>query len=233
MSESNVRCHDGSSKPTLIFETACVLVAYGLVLTHVIRIIQNGAVWHWGCLAAIPCGWIAADFASGFVHWLADTWGKESMPWIGPRFLRPFRVHHVAPESFVHCKFMDTNGDTALVAIPFLLLVFLVPVSTTSGFWSTCFFTAFCFFALPTNQIHQWAHMRKPPYIVQVLQRYGLILTPVEHARHHSGEHCQHYCITSGFCNQVLEWSGFFRLLEAAVTRLTGIRPRDDKGVTT
>jgi len=66
---------------------------------------------------------------SGLVHWLADTWGSEELPIVGPRFLRPFRVHHVTPTSFVECTFMDTNGDTALIGIPF----FCVDLSLSAG----------------------------------------------------------------------------------------------------
>lgn len=33
-------------------------------------------------IAAI-CGIISADFASGFVHWVADTWGSIEIPIIG------------------------------------------------------------------------------------------------------------------------------------------------------
>jgi len=34
------------------------------------------------------------------------------------------------------------------------------------------------------------------------------------HARHHSGPHLTHYCITNGWMNTLLDGSGFFRKLE-------------------
>lgn len=230
MSSPQVRYHEGSNKRTLIFETICVLLAYGLILVHLYRIAHNLNHWHWSCLLGILLAWVAADFVSGMVHWLADTWGSESMPLLGSRFLSPFRVHHVTPKSFLECNFMDTNGDTAMLGIPFLLSIFLIPIDSTIGFWWTVSLIAFCFFAIPTNQIHQWAHMEEsPPRWVSFLQRRGLILSPSAHRKHHSGEHAQHYCITTGFCNLPLERIRFFKFLERCVTLVTGIQPRQDE----
>jgi ubiquitin-conjugating enzyme E2 variant len=79
-----------------------------------------------------------------------------------------------------------------------------------------------------TNQIHQWAHMRSPPSLVRALQDCGIFLGRAEHAAHHQRPHDAHYCITTGWCNRPFEAIGFFRHLEAAITRVTGVRPRHD-----
>jgi plasmanylethanolamine desaturase len=223
------RRHDGSSAALHVFETACVLTAYGLVISHLIRLILHGDSFHWTVLFAVLLAWPTADFVSGLVHWLADTWGNEKMPVIGPRFLRPFRVHHVTPKSFVECGFMDTNGDTALIGIPFLVSMFLLPLNTAWGYLFASFSLAFCVFALPTNQIHQWAHMHNPPRFIALLQRTNLILSPIHHDIHHTEPHTRNYCITSGCCNVCLERIRFFPRLEQIVTRMTGCVPRLDE----
>ena len=41
--------------------------------------------------------YVAADFVSGFVHWLGDTFGEEHWPILGAGFIKPFRDHHVDP----------------------------------------------------------------------------------------------------------------------------------------
>ncbi len=222
------RTHDGSGPSQFLFETTCVLIAYGLVIAHVVRLFGHAASFHWSAVLAVAFAWPCADFMSGLVHWLADTWGREDFPVLGPRFLKPFRVHHVTPTSFVECGFMDTNGDTALIGIPFLLSIFAWPLGTTWGFTAASFLLAFCAFALPTNQIHQWAHTLNPPRFVTLLQRLRLILPPKSHQYHHVGTHDGNYCITSGCCNQILERIQFFRTLEWIVESWTGFKPRSD-----
>ena len=78
----------------------------------------------------------AADFASGLVHWGADTWGRADLPVIGPRLLVPFRVHHVNPDDFLRRRFVDTNGDVAALAIPLLLALLRMPLETA---WAGAF----------------------------------------------------------------------------------------------
>ena len=119
LSTSMIRSHAGSGPALHLFETACVLTAFVLVTVHLGRLIQSETFFQWTVILAVFLAWPCADFMSGLVHWLADTWGSEELPFVGPRFLRPFRVHHVTPTSFVECGFMDTNGDTALIGIPF------------------------------------------------------------------------------------------------------------------
>lgn len=173
-------------------------------------------------------GMLAADFASGVVHWFADTWGRDDMPVLGQRLLRPFRLHHIDPEDFLRRRFIDTNGDVAFVAIPFLAALLVVPLE---GAWASPAIVAgfgFCAVGMMTNQIHQWAHMPQPPAVVRLLQATGLILGRANHAAHHAGAYDAHYCITTGWCNRPLQWLDFFRRAEALVQGLTGLVPRED-----
>jgi ubiquitin-conjugating enzyme E2 variant len=177
---------------------------------------------------AFVVGAFAADFVSGLVHWAADTWGRETLPLIGRRLLRPFRVHHVNPDDFLRRGFIDVNGDVSTIVIPFLLAMLLFPLDREWGRLAEVFGLAFCLVGIPTNQVHQWAHMRRPPAFVRRLQRMGIILSRQDHARHHVAPYAQHYCISTGWCNRALAAIEFFPRLERLITALTGLQPRDD-----
>ena len=209
-------------------EVVCVLAAAGLVLAHALRLAAAASLRDVWLLLVVLAAWPAADFASGIVHWLGDTWGSERWPFLGPRFIRPFRVHHVNPQGMLASRFFDTNGDSALVTIPILLAVLAIPLDHSFGRAAAAFLTAFCFWGMPTNQIHYWAHDQNPPRWVAWLQKRGLILSPEHHLRHHTSPFMIRYCITTGWCNALLDKIRFFPLVERGVQRVTGATPRSD-----
>ena len=198
-----------------------------LLAALAVRILASANVWQWWMPLALLGGIAAADFLSGIVHWAADTWGRADLPVLGPRLLVPFRVHHVNPDDILRRGFLDANGDVAAMAVPVLLLLHLVPLERHAPL--AVGGLGLCAFGVMTNQIHQWAHMPRPPRPVRMLQQLGLLLKPTAHAAHHHGAYDGHYCITTGWCNRPLEAIGFFRLLERSLTRVTGALPRADE----
>ncbi len=65
-----------------------------------------------------------------------------------------------------------------------------------------------------SSQFHLWAHMKNPPLIARVLQSCHIILSRNHHWKHHKSPFVKHYCITSGWCDYILEPIGYFRALE-------------------
>uniref|UniRef100_A0A1B6JK45 Lipid desaturase domain-containing protein n=1 Tax=Homalodisca liturata TaxID=320908 RepID=A0A1B6JK45_9HEMI len=185
-------------------------------------------------LLAALCGIVSADFASGMVHWLADTWGSIDLPIIGKNFLRPFREHHTDPTSITRHDFIETNGDNFMVTIPFLgfLLWRLITDSEQQlqrHFAVLCFIFLFAIFVAMTNQIHKWSHTYFGlPWWVVWLQEHHVILPRRHHRYHHVAPHETYYCITTGWLNWPLEVVRFWPALESAITLFTGCRPRDD-----
>lgn len=223
--------HDVMGPVTRALEAASLAAAGLLVLWNAARLLYEPNVWSWWLPLALLAGALAADLVSGLVHWAADTWGRESFPVLGPRFLKPFRVHHVNPDDILERDFVDLNGDVALLACPVLLGAALTPLA--EDLWSAVgvFLAAFGGFSLPTNLVHRWAHQADPPRIAAWLQRRGLILRRAVHQGHHTAPHTSHYCIATGWCNGTLERIGFFPALERAIEAITGARPRGDEAI--
>jgi plasmanylethanolamine desaturase len=203
--------------------TAAVLLG-----TLGVRIVRAVDLLQWWVPLSFLSGVAAADFASGLVHWAADTWGRADLPVIGPRFLVPFRVHHVNPDDFIRRRFLDTNGDVAAVTLPVLISLLQLPLDGPLAALAV-FGLGLCAFGMMTNQIHQWAHTPVPPPPVRRLQGLGVLLRPDDHAAHHCGAYDRHYSITTGWSNRPLEAIRFFRLLEIVISRSTGARPRADE----
>jgi ubiquitin-conjugating enzyme E2 variant len=207
---------------------ASVVAASTLLVLLIARLGAAVGVAWWLPIVVLAAGAVA-DLASGLVHWAADTWGRESWPVVGPRVLRPFRVHHVNPQDMLGRGFLDLNGDVALLTLPMLATAWLLPVGTSAGQVAAVFFTAWAGWALPTNQVHQWAHHPNPPRLVRWLQRGRAILPAAGHRVHHAAPYATHYCISTGWNNGWTARSGFFVRLERIVTALTGLVPREDE----
>ncbi|RZF37521.1 hypothetical protein LSTR_LSTR008559 [Laodelphax striatellus] len=180
------------------------------------------------------CGIVSADFGSGLVHWMADTWGTIDIPIIGKNYLRPFREHHIDPTSITRHDFVETNGDNFMITIPFLgQMTYLFITSSNQqiqeSFSWKCYIFLLCIFVALTNQIHKWSHtyFGLPKWVVW-LQEHHIILPRRHHRYHHVAPHETYYCITTGWLNWPLEAIRFWPCLETIITALTGCLPRDD-----
>ena len=213
---------------TRCIEVASIVGACSLIIMHAVRFFNVADLFTWRVVVAVLAALVLADFASGVIHWIADTWGSETLPVLGRRFLRPFRVHHINPDDFLRRDVIDTNGDVAVIAVAFFLSALLIPLVDEFQRLAAMLLFAFGACVLPTNQIHQWAHMSRPPSLVHQLQRRGLILSRENHNKHHVSPYVMNYCIVTGWCNRPLTAIGFFPALERIITRLTGLTPRRD-----
>lgn len=179
-------------------------------------------VW-WLVPSALLLGILGADFVSGLFHFLADNFGHEDMPVLGPNVIRPFREHHVDPRAMTKHDFIETNGNNCLICvIPMATCWAWVPA--TEQLWAlyfTAFFSTLLMGVFLTNQIHKWAHMEAPPGWVTKLQDWHLILPTPHHEVHHTPPFDTYYCITTGWLNAPLAWVKFFPRLEATIRWVT------------
>jgi plasmanylethanolamine desaturase len=158
-------------------------------------------------LAAAPCGWLAADFGSGLLHFAFDSWGSVTTPVVGPALIRPFREHHADPEAMTRHDFVETHGASCLAALPLLFVVCFASLEFVPLFANAVIFFA-ALGGLATNQCHKWAHMEAAatPRLVRWAQRWRLALPREHHRRHHTPPFNTHYCISSGWFNPVFDF---------------------------
>jgi ubiquitin-conjugating enzyme E2 variant len=185
----------------------------------------------WLLAAALPLGFLLADFISGMVHWTLDTWGTMDTPLLGPAIYH-FRIHHIDAAEITRHGWIATVGHTATLAIPPAAAAWLLPVESGSP-WSS--FLACGAFALAagislTNVFHRWAHdlPERVPAFGRALQRAGIILSREHHKVHHTHPFITYYSITTGWTNAALAGIGWWRFLERLVSGATGMVPRKD-----
>lgn len=166
-----------------------------------------------------------ADFISGVIHWLEDSYGNPKWPIIG-HTIRENQQHHFTPRSFLKGTLWTRNREVLAIGAAFLL-----------GFWAFDVLNAFTvsavIFGVMSNEVHASAH-RSPQEngrVITALQKTGLLQSHRHHAAHHRKGKDTHFCVLTNHVNPVLERIRFFQTLEAIVTRLTGVRPRPDLSV--
>lgn len=171
-------------------------------------------------LIALAVGaYLTADFVTGLVHFVGDSFGTIDTPVLGRTFVLPFRSHHDDPGHICEHDFVETNGNNAFATlfgvIPTLAFAHVgqTPASTAFGL----FVLVFSVLVMLTNQIHKWAHVESPPRVVRVLQRAGILLSPEAHESHHAPPYGRGYCVCSGIFNRLLDPIGFFPFLERVI----------------
>ncbi|XXF76606.1 fatty acid desaturase family protein [Myxococcaceae bacterium GXIMD 01537] len=219
---------EGYSPAIRAMEIAAIIGFVSLETALVYRLWDNPHLGTWLVLSAVLLGYLAADFVSGFVHWLGDTWGSTEMPVLGKAFIRPFREHHVDEKAITRHDFVETNGNNCLVSLPVAILALAMPHGSAAWVFASAFLGAMIFWVMATNQFHKWSHMDEPPALVGFLQRVHLVLPPAHHGIHHTAPFNKYYCITVGWLNWPLTLIHFFPLAERLITWVTGLLPRQD-----
>ena len=209
----------------------CFGALYLLLLSEVVRGIQSPMALL-VAIAAVPIAYLAADFASGLVHWFCDRFLDPNTPVVGRLIIHPFREHHRDPLLMTRHDFFEINGNVCLALVPILALGLWQGTHLGTGVTAALLrggFAAFVAAIFATNQFHFWAHSDKRPLIVDWLQRHRLILSPQSHSRHHQAGYDAAFCITSGWMNRVMDEHRAWEVGERILIAIGVPHTNDDK----
>jgi ubiquitin-conjugating enzyme E2 variant len=232
--KNKLRQHDaqtlakGYSPAIRAMDIGSIVTFVSLELLLVYQLWGNPHTGPWLLLSAVILGYLAADFVSGFVHWMGDTWGSPTMPILGKAFVRPFREHHVDEKAITRHDFIETNGNNCAISIPVALMCVLMPHGSSTWVFLAASLGSMIFWVMATNQFHKWSHLDEPGAVIGFMQRVHLILPPDHHRIHHTAPFNKYYCITVGWLNKPLAMIAFFPTMEKLVTWATGLLPRQD-----
>lgn len=164
---------------------------------------------------------LIADFLTGLLHWIEDTYGLPSWPLLGQHVIEPNIRHHEQPGLIgTMSTIVSRNYQTmipALLATVVFVLCFgrigydLALIGLLAGLG---------------NEVHTWCHRSQNPGWIVFLQNCGLVQSPRQHAKHHRKPFTSHYCTLTNFTNEVLEATRFWRGLEWLVEQTLGVSPK-------
>ncbi|HEY8206284.1 MAG TPA: fatty acid desaturase CarF family protein [Myxococcaceae bacterium] len=200
-------------------------------ITWLIRHRDLGAsAWPWLVPAAF-LGTMAADFVSGILHWMFDTWFDEFRPQVR-RMVVVVREHHIRPGAIHQTRWYHDAGPLSVIALgvslPALLPMVLPGPAGPFGYAAVLagVVTDLCIVFM--LEFHKLGHRPPARGPLGWLQRAHLICSPQHHGRHHGGKHDYNYCIVHGLADVLLNRTRFWRTLESIISRLTGAQPRQN-----
>lgn len=216
-------------------ETICLSLSLILIVFNFFNLVKHFRSSDVSYIfSAALMGVITADFMSGLIHWLADSYGSVDLFMVGKALIRPFREHHIDPTSITRHDFIETNGDNfAVCLIPLMRMSYKFLTYTPQEIRETYSWEMYVYLLVIlvslTNQIHKWSHTYFGlPRAIALLQRCHILLPQRHHRIHHVAPHDSYFCITTGWLNYPFDLINFWSKMESVILAVTGIPPRAD-----
>lgn len=155
-----------------------------------------------GCL-------LAADFLTGLLHWVEDTWLAPGKSELLDRWVINDNIgHHRTPGGIRAGHYWSTNRVCIVLAAAAASLCAFAGVRAWEPY-------AVLLVLAQSNQLHLWAHTSRPPAIVALLQRARILQSARHHAKHHKSPYAVRFCTVTELLNPLLDGLHFWRALEA------------------
>lgn len=153
---------------------------------------------------------LLADFVTGLVHWLEDSYWSPKTPILGKWIVEPNLAHHQNGQAFLQKSWLESSWDLLIVGMITILLAYLMNCLT----WEVWLFVII---SVNANQIHKWAHItrdKNKPKLVSLFQKLYILQRTTHHGQHHRKPNNSHYCTVTNALNPILDKIHFWRGLE-------------------
>lgn len=230
----SIKQSDESLQTTIKFSYASLAVFCGMMMIFVFDMMnRSDQISFIPLFFSILMGMAAADFFSGLLHWLFDTWGSSDSLFWGEYIVKSFREHHTRPHLILKRNWIESNGVPIMVVVSVHIVytIFiedrLIPISQSVHM--SMFLFCFYFMMAVSNEIHKLCHYpKKCGYFVETLRFFKIIPSVADHKKHHTFPFDDNYCLATGWMNPILRKIEFWRRLEKLITMLTGMKPRQE-----
>ncbi|HYE08411.1 MAG TPA: fatty acid desaturase CarF family protein [Planctomycetota bacterium] len=169
---------------------------------------------------------LIADLIVGLVHWLEDSYGSPTWPIVGAAIIAPNLLHHAQPRAFLTKTWWQGSDVQAIVGGAIL------GIAAVCG-WFSLELLLVVVLAVNANEFHRWAHRTRAENgrLISFLQDWKLLQSRAHHGRHHGGRRDSHYCAITAWVDPLLERIRLWRMLEAFIVAVSGVRRRVDPAV--
>lgn len=160
---------------------------------------------------------LIADFITGLIHWIEDTYGVPTWPLLGEAVIEPNILHHSHPIAFTMGSVLYRNYQVFALGAAAVIVCYAAGWLT----WQVCLTITL---ASMGNEIHAWAHKRPRWRVLRLLQDMKLVVSPEQHAKHHRPPYNTNFCTITNWLNPLLDAVRFWWCLESGLA-VVGVTP--------
>lgn len=159
---------------------------------------------------------VIADFLTGLLHWVEDTYGVPSWgPPLDKFVVLPNIEHHRNPSAIGR---MSSFVSRNYVSVTLFLAAFFFLYLAGAGYYTFLIGLLASF----GNEVHTWNHRKASENnaVIRFLQDAGIVQSRQQHNLHHKPPYSSYYCTLTNFTNAVLERIRFWRSLEFLLDKI-------------
>lgn len=116
-----------------------------------------------------------------------------------------FQLHHRLPDSILDASFKTMALRIIYILFPIYLAIFLLFQLNFIHPYALFFLSQIIVIGSFCHYTHQWAHNKKPIFLIKILQKTRFAITPEQHEIHHKN-YLKNFCSFTGWSNFLVNY---------------------------